>query len=115
MRQKFIPSDSKYIPLTQQKWLCTPTCIQMVMLRHNMPLVPAELIANMMGLIVPEEGLKYFWNTRTGQKPPAGWGTQAGKPQYGPNFVFKKLGISLKMNWNLINKFNNIVPAKQIR
>ena len=91
----FTPKDSKYIPLTQQKWLCTP------------PLVPAELIGNMMGLIVPEEGVKLFWNTRTGSKPPAGWGTQAGKPQYGPNAVFKKLGVPLKMRWSLINKFKN--------
>lgn len=46
MRNNFVPEDSKYIPFTQQKWLCTPTCIQMVMLRHNIPLVPAELIGN---------------------------------------------------------------------
>lgn len=108
MEQNFIPNDSKYIPLTQQKWLCTPTCIQMVMVKHNIPLVPAELIGNMMGLIVPEDGLKYFWNTRTGPKPPAGYGTQAGKPQYAPNAVFKKLGIPLKMDWSLINKFKNL-------
>jgi hypothetical protein len=107
MRNKFVPNNSKYVPLTQQKWLCTATCIQMVMLRHNIPLVPAELIANLMGLIVPEEGRNYFWNARTGEKPPAGWGTQASKPQYGPNFVFKKLGIPLKMDWALINKFKN--------
>lgn len=103
--KNFIPSDTKYIPLTQQKWLCTPTCIQMIMLRHNIPLVSAEVMANMMGLIVPEEDLKYFWNARTGEKPAAGWGTQAGKLQYGPNYVFKKLGIPLKMTWSLINKF----------
>ena len=108
MKNNFIPADSKYVPLTQQKWLCTPTCIQMVMLRCNIPLVPAELIANMMGLIVPEDGLKYFWNARTGQMPAVGWGTQASKPQYGPNFVFKKLKIPLKMNWSLINKFKTI-------
>lgn len=75
--KNYVPKDSKYIPLTQQKWLCTPTCIQMVMLKNNITLVPAELIANLMGLIVPEDGLKYFWNSRTGPKPPAGWGTQA--------------------------------------
>ncbi len=105
---KFVPNDSKYVPLTQQKYLCTPTCIQMVMLRHNIPLVPAEVIGNMMGLIVPEEGLKYFWNAKTGEKPRAGWGTQAGKSQYGPNAVFKKLGIPLKMSWSLENTFKNI-------
>ncbi len=61
-----------------------------------------------MGLIVPEEAKQYFWNARVGQKPPAGYGTQAGKPQYGPNAVFKKLRIPLKMTWSLIHKFKTI-------
>ena len=105
--KSYIPQDSRYIPLTQQKWLCVPTCIQMVMLRHRIPLVSAELMANLMGLVVPEEDLKYFWNANTGSRPNSGWGTQVGKPQWGPNSVFKKLGIPLSMSWNLIHKFKD--------
>lgn len=103
--KKFVPSDTRYIPLTQQKWLCVPTCIQMVMIKHQIPLVPAEVLGNMMGLIVPPVGLVYFWHARTGERPPSGWGTQAGNPSYGPNHVFKKLGIPLKMTWRLISTF----------
>jgi len=107
-----IPSDSKYVPLTQQRWCCVPTCIQIVMLRHQLPLVPAELIGYEMGLVVPEDNLKYFWNARTGERPPASYGTQIGKPEYGPNAVFKKLNIPLKMSWELINKFPTYTQFK---
>ncbi len=73
--------------------------------RHSIPLIPAELIGYYMGLVVPEEELVYFWNGRTGEMPPAGYGTQASKAKYGPNAVFKKLKIPLKMNWSLIDDF----------
>ncbi len=56
--------------------------------------------------------MKYFWNARTGERPPAGYGTQAGKKEYAPNAVFKKLNIPLKMTWSLINKFKNIDDFK---
>jgi len=85
----------------------------MVMLRHNLPLTPAEVIGYNMGLVVPEDELDLFWNARTGPKPPAGYGTQAGKVQYGPNRVFKKLSIPLKMSWSLINKFENLDQFKK--
>ena len=102
-----IPNDSRYIPLTQQKWCCVPTCIQIVMLRQSIPLVPSELIGHYMGLVVPDDARKYFWEARTGTKPPAGFGTQVSNPKYNPNAVFRNLKIPLKMNWSLINKFKN--------
>jgi hypothetical protein len=107
MNKDIIPKDSRYIPLTQQQYCCVPTCIQMVMLKHNIPLVPAELIGYHMGLIVPKNKLNLFWNGRAGKKPPAGFGTQLDK-EYNPNTSFKKLNIPLKMSWNLINNFHNI-------
>lgn len=91
--QNITPADTKYTPLTQQKWCCVPTCIQMVMLRHRIPLQPAELIGFQMGLVVPEKDKKYFWHPAklgTGKKPPAGYGTQAGKKEFSPNAMFKK-------------------------
>jgi hypothetical protein len=112
MAMDIIPSDTRYMPLTQQKWCCTPTCFQIVMLRHDIPLIPAELIGYYMGLIVPEDGLKYFWNARTGERPPAGFGTQAGNKEYAPNAMFKKLNIPLKITWSLINKFKDIDQFK---
>ena len=105
--KNIVPKDSRYIPLTQQRWCCVPTCIQMIMLRLRIPLVSAELIGFHMGLVIPEDGKKYFWNSRSGPKPSAGYGTQAGRPQFGPNAVFRKLKIPLKMSWSLIDKFKN--------
>jgi len=107
MKKDVIPKDSRYVPLTQQKYCCVPACIQIVMLRHNIPLVPVELIGYYMGLIVPKNITKLFWNVKTGPKPIAGYGTQVGK-KYNPNTVFKKLNIPLKINWNLINNFNDV-------
>lgn len=107
------PKDTRYVPLTQQKWCCVPTCIQMVMLRHQIPLVPAERLGYEMGLVVPNDATKYFWNARTSPRPPAGYGTQVGKPQYGPNAVFKELKIPFKMSLSLINKFKTIDSFKK--
>lgn len=106
-KQTVIPTDSKYIPLTQQRWCCVPTCIQIVMLRYNIPLISAELIGYELGLIVPRIGVKLFWNPRTGRKPKSGFGTQKDKPQYGPNKFFKKYNIPFKMRWDLISKFKD--------
>ncbi len=111
--KEIIPSDSRYVPFTQQKWCCVPTCIQMVMYRHRIPLMPAEVIGYHMGLVVPADHIKYFWNMRTGPRPPAGYGTQARKKQYSPNAVFRKLDIPLKMTWSLINKFKDIKSFKK--
>lgn len=108
MTNQIIPSNSRYVPLTQQKYCCVPTCIQMVMLRHNIPLQPAELIGHHLGLIVDFESSKYFWNVTTGERPSSGYGTRISKPEFGPNTMFKRLNIPLKMTWSLINKFKTI-------
>lgn len=107
--KEIIPADSRYIPLTQQKWCCVPTCIQMVMLRHKIPLRPAELIGYHMGLVVAPSSKKYFYNVRTSSfRPSAGYGTQASKSRFSPNAAFRKLKIPLKISWSLINKFKII-------
>lgn len=105
MPKDIIPSDSRYIPLTQQKSCCVPTCIQMVMLRHNIPLQPAELIGHHLGLIVDADSVKYFWNVTTGERPSSGYGTRIGLPEYSLNSMFEKLNIPLKSTLQLINKF----------
>ena len=112
MPEEVVPSDSKYIPLTQQRFCCVPTCIQMIMLRRNISLLPAEFLGYHMGLALPKEELRYFWNGRTGLKPKAGYGTQIGKKQYELNTVFKNLNIPLRVNLVLIDNFNNFSQFK---
>ena len=105
--KKIIPKDSRYVPLTQQKWCCVPTCIQMIMLRHKITLIPAELLGYEMGLIVPKEDEKLFCKVRTGKMPPAGYGTQEANPKFDPNIAFKRLKIPLKFSRNFINNFSD--------
>ena len=103
-----VPSDSRYVPLTQQRWCCVPACISMVMYRHNIPLVPQELIGYHLGVIVPEEELAYFWNGVSGEKPPSGWGTRTGLPQYEVNKALDNLEIPLKCTKILIDSFHSL-------
>lgn len=108
MIQEIIPKDSRYIPLTQQRYCCVPTCIQIIMLKYNIPLIPAELLGYHLGLIVPKDDLHNFWNGRKGRKPKAGYGTQIGEKQYSPNKAFAKLKLPLRMKFNLIDKFKSV-------
>ena len=107
-----IPTDSRYVPLTQQKWCCVPTCIQMVMYRHNLPLIPAELIGCELGLTVPKSEIHLFWNARTGKEPKAGWGTRIGEKKFEPNAAFKRLKILLRMDLKLIYEFPTLSEFK---
>ena len=66
--KNIIPKDTCYIPLTQQPWCCVPTCFQMVMLRYKIPLVPAELMAYHMQVVVPKRDKKLFFNIKTTKK-----------------------------------------------
>lgn len=114
VNKEITPSDSKYVPLTQDRFCCVPTCIQMIMLRHNIPLIPTELLGYHLGLIVPEKVAPLFWNARTGKEPLAGYGTQISKAEFNPNNVFPKLNIPLKMDdrW-LIDKFSSLADFEK--
>lgn len=107
--QSIVPKDTRYIPLTQQRYCCVATCIQMIMLRHNIPLIPAEVIADNLGLIVPPEETQYFMQPRTGERPKAGWGTQIEKKEFDCNRTLKRLGIPLKMSFVSVNAFKNSI------
>jgi hypothetical protein len=68
-----IPPDSRYIPFTQQTSCCVPTCIQMVMYKLGIPLLPAEEIGYHLGLTVHPDKSYLFYNVRTSTKPPFCW------------------------------------------
>lgn len=111
---EIIPKDSRYIPLTQQPYCCVPTCIQMVMYRHSIPLIPAELLGYYLGLTVPPESKKFFWNARINKNPPiSGYGTQIYKNEFEPNKVFKKLKIPIHLELKLIDNFKNFPTFKK--
>jgi len=91
-----VPQDSRYVPFTQQPSCCVPTCIQMVMYRHGIPLRPAEEIGYHLGLVVAPDRARLFSGVRTStEKPSAGYGIQMHLPEYAPNAAFARLGIPL--------------------
>jgi len=105
---KASPSDSRYIPLTQQPSSCVPTCIQMVMYKNDIPLLPAEEIGYYLGLTVHPDRAGLFHIVRTAENPPpAGYGTQIYKPEYEPNSAFKKHDIPLKFSKKLVSEIGS--------
>ncbi|MCL5431908.1 MAG: hypothetical protein M1484_02275 [Patescibacteria group bacterium] len=108
MVKPVVPADSRYIPLTQQPACCVPTCIQMIMYRHNIPLIPAEELGYHLGLIVHPDRKRLFHNVRTSTKKPAGgYGTRIYKLAFEPNTAFKKLGIPLTFALKPITQFRS--------
>jgi hypothetical protein len=111
---EIVPKDSRYIPFSQQPYCCVPTCIQMIIYRHNIPLIPAELLGYYLGLNVPPDTAKFFWNVRMNKKPPiSGYGTQVYEKEFEPNRAFKKLKIPLKLEFKLISSFENFSTFKK--
>lgn len=112
-KKNIIPKDTRYVPLTQQSYCCVPTCMQIVMLRHNIPLVSVELMAHYMEVVVPKKEGKLFWNVRTTSKrSKAGYGTRLNE-DLTADPMFKKLSIPLRMQWNLIDNFNSVDEIKK--
>lgn len=87
----------KYIPFTQQRYCCVPTCLAMVMYRRGIPLIPIEDLGYALGLTVPEEDLWLFDKARTGERPSAGWGTRIQEPEFEINKVLKSIDIPLSV------------------
>ena len=104
-KKDVVPKDSRYVPLTQQPYCCVPTSIQMVMLRHGLPLVPAELMAHHLDVIVSPHRKWLYYNLRSQkQRPSAGWGTRISEDKTA-NKMFRKLKIPLRMEFRLIESF----------
>lgn len=105
--KNIVPLDSRYIPFTQQSQCCAPTCIQMVMYKNNIPLVPAEEIGYHLGLIVPISEARLFYNARTSENQPiTGYGVRIYLEEFNPNKAFKKLKIPLNLKTIKISSFN---------
>ena len=103
------PENSRYIPLTQQPACCVPTCLQMVMYKNNIPLIPAEEIGYHLGLVVHPDSSKYFYNARTSvDKPSAGYGTRIYLSEFEPNTAFKNLNIPLRLTVVPISKIDGV-------
>ncbi|MEK7618000.1 MAG: hypothetical protein AAB410_02540 [Patescibacteria group bacterium] len=117
-RKDIIPKDSRYIPFSQQPYCCVPTSIQMVMYRHGIPLIPAELLGYYLGLTVPKRAAGFFWNANIGKRaasqirPIAGYGTMIYEKKFEPNKVFKKLKIPLRMELRPVSSFRDFMEFK---
>jgi len=107
-KKEVVPKNSRYIPFTQQDYCCAPTCIQMVMYKNGIPLIPAEELGYHLGLIVPPSSKHLFYNAQTSStKPPAGYGTRIYQKEFSPNIALKKLKIPLSLTINKIANFDS--------
>lgn len=107
-KTQVVPANSRYVPFTQQASCCAVTCIQMVMYRHNIPLLPAEELGYHFGLVVKPSKSHLFYNMVTAPQPPkAGYGTRIYLPEYEPNEIFRKLGIPFAFKLYSINKIDS--------
>lgn len=101
---------SRYVPIVQQPYGCVPACIQMVMLRHQLPLIAAEVLGARLGLVVPPEAEAFFHHVQVSATPPgSGYGTQI--PIYDPNVAFEELGIQLHMSFRLVDDIGSVERA----
>ncbi len=108
-----VPEDSRYVPLQQQPYCCCPATIQMVMLRHGIPLLPAELIGWHLGVVVPPEDAGYFYNPRISEtRPRIGYGTQLGDG-IDANEAFQEMGVPLSMELERIDSFPDFPAFKE--
>lgn len=107
------PKDSRYVPFTQQASCCVPTCIQTVMYKLGIPLIPAEEIGYYLGLVVrPEDGY-LFYDARTSSIPPsAGYGTRIYEANYELNTAFKNMGIPLRYT---LEPIQEITSTEELR
>lgn len=85
-----------------------PTCIQMVMYKLSIPLIPAEEIGHELGLVVrPEDGY-LFYEARTSTTPPiAGYGTRIYEPEFELNTAFERMGVPLRYSIKPIQELSN--------
>lgn len=93
--KNIIPKDTRYVPFVQQHACCVPTSISVVMYKNGIPLISQELLGYYLGLILSKEHKNLFWNTVTGKRPLAGYGTRIYHSKYNINLAFKKLNIPL--------------------
>lgn len=102
-----VPRDARYVPLQQMPYCCLPTCLLMVILRHGIKPVPVELLGWHLGLTVPPEDRRYFYNPRVSERPPPqGYGTQVGISSLDYNAALASLGVPLQIDIRRIDRLD---------
>jgi hypothetical protein len=103
---------SRYIPITQQPYCCAAACIQMVMYRHGIPLIPQEDIAFELGLIVPKKDEFLFQKVQKRDKGRKGWGTNIGWKNYSLSEGLKRSNIPLSARFYLSEELKSSEELK---
>jgi hypothetical protein len=86
------PADTRYVPFVQQLYCCVPTCVQIVLYKNKLALIPQEEIGTQLGLVVPEEVKDLFYGVETAKQPPigSGFGTRIQIPKFSMSQLIKK-------------------------
>lgn len=109
-----IPTSTRYMPIRQMPFCCGPACLQMVMLRKGIKLLPQELLGYHMGLTVPPESAKHFYNVRVSETPPtkSGFGTQIQTEEFSLPKALKNLNIPLSFEFLGADDFTSLTQFK---
>lgn len=99
---------SRYIPFVQQPYCCAAACLQMVMYRLKIPLIPQEDIAYELGLVVPKADRKFFQHPRQVKKPDWGWGTNILSKGHSIDEAMKRLEVPLRARFYWANDIPSV-------
>lgn len=104
---------SRYIPITQQPYCCAAACVQMIMYKNGIPLLPQESIAYQLGLAVPDDEKHLFEKTHVRETGRQGWGLQISWKQYSLETCFEKLSIPLRVRYYMSSQIPSIEDLKE--
>jgi hypothetical protein len=85
----------KYEHISQKPYCCVPACVQMILRRRKLQLLPQTEIAYDLGIMLPPKE-RHLFKSYKGSKPKSGWGTRIDVKKYSLTFFFQKRGYNLK-------------------
>ncbi len=101
------PANTRYVPFVQQPYCCGPACLQMILYKNRLPLVPQEEIGAELGLVVPLDFKNLFYNVDAREEPvvSSGFGTRIQDPSYSLEKLIKKLAWPFDLEIKLASRF----------
>lgn len=107
MAKNVVPFDGRYLPFVQQPYCCVPTCVQMVLYKNGLKLLSQEEIGKELGLVVPPEAAKSFYNVETSERPPveSGFGTRIQNAEFSLEKLIKEQNWPFHFEPLLSSKF----------
>lgn len=109
MARDVVPSDTRYVPFVQQPYCCGPACLQMILYKNGLPLLPQEQIGAELGLVVPTELKGAFYNADVRDEPvvKSGFGTRIQDSEFSLDKLIEKQGWPFAFSVELASTFSD--------